>query len=90
MRTKAERRQHKFRIREKVRLQEFHNGMNWGVEGADEKWGDEYRVLRRAENRKSCSCSMCSLPRKGGWVSGPSRYTLQELRHADNTKQEWE
>ena len=87
MRTKAERRQHKFRIREKVRMQEVHNGMNWG---AAEKWGAEYRVLRRAENRKACSCSMCSLPRKGSWVSGPDRYTLQEQRHADSAKQEWE
>ena len=72
MRTRAERRKHKQRMKKKalkiVRI---------------EGWTDEeyiaHRVRKLAETRTPCSCVMCGNPRKL-W----GQKTIQELRHEND------
>ena len=52
---RAERRHHKFRIRENAK-----RALKW-------LWGDLYNeiyALKRAEHMTNCSCAMCGNPRK--------------------------
>tara|TARA_R110000772_G_scaffold99174_2_gene198841 strand:- start:6208 stop:6444 length:237 start_codon:yes stop_codon:yes gene_type:complete len=71
MRTRAERRKHKQRMKKKAERIVRSEG-----------WTDEeyvaHRVLRITENRKACSCMMCGNPRK---MFG--KKTIQERKSED-------
>ena len=77
-RTRAERRHHHFRMKERVKR--FYT-----TKEIKEHWGEEFaeiHICKRTENRQPCSCFMCGNPRKY-W----KQKTLQEKK-AELTQRE--
>ena len=82
MRSKAERRHHRDRIKHRVR--QFQD-LAWDR-------GKEYfedMVRRRVDTRKSCSCDVCCNDRRNGWLEC-EKLTMQERREFQKAKWECE
>jgi len=79
-RTRAERRHHHRRIKNKVK--------NYSIVTA---WPEEYsddRIRRFAENPKKCSCDGCRNVRSNKWLKEDDKKTICERRIEDSFKQE--
>jgi len=50
----------------------------------------EHWVHVGAENRKKCSCEMCSNPRKSSWYQGDNELTMQERKAKEDYEDQLE
>ncbi len=82
MRTRADRRHHRERIKHRV---EEYNELRW-IKTYDKDWYKQ-AVVSRTETRKPCSCDMCCNPRHSKLLKC-ERLTMQERRQFQRDK--WE